>query len=954
MKSFFENMQNKTVFTFETVCFATLLFFSPSDNPLRAQEQSLPAIHISASAHSQTAPASTSPSLTTPVQTHSVSGVQTVDPASQANTATAAQSASAPSTPVSEQTVYEIPIETASFNGITPGKTSLAELHKSFGKPSGVQKDGAGKGIDVEEYQIEGFKKVAFHVINQTVYGVIAELAQTANARKLADDLGMAHIQSVFMVDENGTIKGEIFPEIGVALAYDPSQTLGNVNQLEQGSENIPMNVLQIIFQTVSADPFLLRAETWVDEDPQRAYGDIRQALKLEPQNQKALAYLKVLEEAVPELKNGGAPVSANAGKPQSESSNQNQKPAADSQVAAKTASDNTSRVSSTSPKNQSKENSPIANSSQSANQSQTASPKNSSLTQLNPPELDSLESDEGLTLKINQEEEPLPNIPQNTQSATQIPHADSGQNVDSDQNANSNSNANSSQTADLTLSAPPLPDDAQGSTANAPGSTLPTIPNAALDATLENPSLPDSLENAETQTERPLPEDPVSTELPEGSLRVDATQPQSALDMPNELVDEFDSLNSDSANTTPEIDSTLSFEDELFEKVEFLAKNQNQEQALELLLEIRKKFLDNPFVAFRANLVEGDILSLNKKNNLEQAFFCHRRAAEQGEKLLEAGKVVRGKMVPLTNAERVSVQELLLNALLGIAGDVAAGPWDLKVQNTQKWLTKAQLLMEEIFKTQEVQRPKEAHRLRYETLFRSLTILCSLQGEITDCLNEFLTENLTVLKQAESSQEYVEICMNSSLILDDASQICVSRNETAIAQKCLNRAIAMMVQIEKNKKELNINETFLFSQLYYHKGMIFSRMASQESPQETMASEEQNRKSKALHREAVVWYDKSIPYLTEVIKKKEWKDLLQLGTIVNGMSVSYTETGNTKKAYVLLKTAIFCIEQHVESHPNDKKQLMTPYQNMLQLLEFLGKTEEMNEIRQKMKGVSF
>ncbi len=935
MKKFFENMQNQTALFFKTTCFATFLLFSLSGN-MKAQEQSLPAIHISTDAQSQT-------------ESNSVSGSRNADSTPQNNSAPQAdsmnqtQGTSEPQT-VSEQTVYDIPVETASFNGITPGKTSLAELHKSFGEPVGIQKDGAGKGIDIEEYQMEGFKGVAFHIINNTVYGVIAELSQTINARKLADDLGMAHIQSVFMIDENGTIKGEIFPEIGVALAYDPSQKLGNVNQLEQGSENIPMDVLQIIFQTVSADPFLLRAETWVDADPKRAHGDIRQALKLEPQNQKALAYLKVLEEAVPELKNGGTPVSSNAKNNLSGSIDQK---SPNSQTATEETPADTESGSPSESKPEEKIH--AAAPAQTANQTKTNSSNNSSLTQLDPPDLDLLENN---SEEISTNLEPI-------HSPEKSKQPDSS-NISAPQiSSNSKTELKMETVQDEEL----LPDIPQKSSeseissshsdqgADATDAGLPPI----SDAIPEELPLPNSLEsNAFTPPTEELSET-ISTDLQEGSLRGIPTRRNASLEIPNELLGEFDSINSNSQAETTEINTELSFEDELFEKVEYLAKNQRSEQALELLAEIRKKYLDNPFVSFRANLVEGDILILDKKNNLEQAFFCHRRAAEQGEKLLEVGKVIRGRMYPLTDSEKLTVQELLLNAQLGIAGDVAAGLWDLKVQNTRKWLTKAQLLMDEIFKTQESKRPKEARQLRYETLFRTLTILCSLgkDAQFADYVKAFLAENLIVLKQTESSQEYIDVCMNSSLILDDVSQICILRNEMDTAQKCLNRAIAMMEQIKKSKKELSINETFLLSQLYYHKGMIFSLMASNENELGKTSPAEQNRKKETLHQEAVVWYDKSIPYLTDVIKKKEWKDPLQLGKIVNGMSVSYTETGNTKKAYVLLKTAIFCIEQHVDTHPNDRNQLRTPYQNMLQLLEFMGRTEEMNEFRQKLKGIS-
>ncbi|MDO4628022.1 MAG: hypothetical protein Q4C70_02435, partial [Planctomycetia bacterium] len=254
-----------------------------------AQEKELPAIHL--------------PSTTENSQ--NIKNTQVALSGSQGKGQIKAQGESHGSA-TSESTLppyYAVPVETASFNGIVPGQTQVAQLRKDFGNPANTQINGAGKGIDVEEYKIEGFKAVAFHVMNKTVMAVIAELEESVNARDLATGLGMSHIQSVFITDEKGTIKGEIYPEIGVAFAYDPNKPLGNVADMAKNPTGVPMNALQILFQPVGPEPFLLRAETWVDIDPKRSYRDILQALKMDPKNEQALTYQKILTEAVPELK---------------------------------------------------------------------------------------------------------------------------------------------------------------------------------------------------------------------------------------------------------------------------------------------------------------------------------------------------------------------------------------------------------------------------------------------------------------------------------------------------------------------------------------------------------------------------------------------------------------------------------------------------------------------------
>ena len=74
----------------------------------------------------------------------------------------------------------------------------------------------------------------------------------------------------------------------------------------------------------------------------------------------------------------------------------------------------------------------------------------------------------------------------------------------------------------------------------------------------------------------------------------------------------------------------------------------------------------------------------------------------------------------------------------------------------------------------------------------------------------------------------------------------------------------------------------------------------------------------------------------------------------MNGMSVSYAKLGNPQKAVILLKTGIFCIEQHVESNPRDAAQLQVPYKNIIRILKFLNQNDEAQVYQRKMEGLSF
>ncbi|MDO4630296.1 MAG: hypothetical protein Q4C70_14045 [Planctomycetia bacterium] len=446
------------------------------------------------------------------------------------------------------------------------------------------------------------------------------------------------------------------------------------------------------------------------------------------------------------------------------------------------------------------------------------------------------------------------------------------------------------------------------------------------------------------------------------GSLRLLPSEEaeKTALELPTELEAELDTLEEmPETEKEPEPrELELSFENELFENVEYLARNDRIPQALELLDEMRKKFLDNPFVSFRVNIVEGDILMILPEPDVQQAFRSHRRAAEQGEKLLDGGKVVRGRRYPLTTSEKQAVQELLLDAWLGVASDLASGDWDQKVNNCQKWLQKAKKQIDLLVPPTKKETTREMVALRYRTAYRTLSIALLLGEEvdITDDASRLISAGQEQLRVAESPQHYFDVCLETALLLDDAGTVSILRSEDVAAQRYLTRAIALMERVkegyEKKNKKLNTKERFLLSQLYYHMGQVLAWRANRLMAESPENIETVNQKRLKLHEQAIVWYGKSTPLLMEVIRTKEWKDLLQLSRIMNGMSVSYMEMSDTKRALVLLKTGIFCLEQHVADHPEDKYQLVVPYRNIIRVLAYQGEREEQEKYQKKLDSL--
>ncbi len=836
--------------------------------PIFAEEKQLPAIHFSST---------------------DIENVEEAQPKSEAQPESESQT----------QEPYEQPVETVAFNGITPSKTTVKELHEMLGEPAKVQKDGMGKGIDVEEYKIDGFKGVNFHIMGGKVFGVIAEFPESVNARKLAADLGMEHIQSVFLTNEKGVIQGEIFPEIGVAYAYDPSQKLGTIEEMQKDPKSVPMNVIQLVFQPVGPEPFLLRAETWVDIDQKRAYKDVLQALKLDPKNKQALAYKKVLEDAVPTLKDE---VKLKADEPKKDGAEKDESmletltpPPLESLAEDADESNGKDATASKDSKPDDleledakpEESKPEKSKSEGAKTEDSESvdlelEDPSEIHELNPPDVDSLTGEAGK--KGAQTDEKSENM-----EAKELPQSLDLEEIKDDSKKE-------------TTEAPKVGSNAKPSTESAGGNDLPG--------------------SAEEKEE------------------------DSTLDFPNEISENLEKLNKIDAEK-PRLSSkdqpVLSFEDELFQKVENLAQTGKFQESQDLLMEIRKRFVENPFVSFRANLVEGDIWMILPTPDAEEAFNCHRIAAEQGEKLLE-GKVYQGRKYPLTKEEKRRVKLFLLDVWLGAATDLVLSSSEEK-KDCVKWIEKVTEAMKGLLPEEVDNFSWEDTNLCYKTSYRTLSILLKLGDEqkIAEEVKRHLAITMKMLTLAKNSTEYFNICQKTSLLLDDASTIMILKGYYETAKEYLDQSIKFMEQVKSHRKKIMVQEEFLLAQLYYHRGQVIVLEAKKLSEDEKIQA----------HEEALEWYEKALPVLLEVVKTREWKDLLQLGKIMNGMSVSYAKLGNSQKALILLKTCIFCLEQYVENNPDDAIQLQVPYKNTIRILNYLDQKEEAEEIQRKMDDLN-
>lgn len=164
----------------------------------------------------------------------------------------------------------EVKIETASFKAITPGKSTLAEVQAAWGNPAQMAVQG---NRPVHLYRVEPFDRIEVTFAENKVASIVIRLQQAVPATPLAEQLKLSAIRPVLVSNELGEILGQSYPERGVLFAFEPAGQPGKAT----------MRVVDVILEPVSAEAFVLRAETYLDSALTASADDLKHATELQP-----------------------------------------------------------------------------------------------------------------------------------------------------------------------------------------------------------------------------------------------------------------------------------------------------------------------------------------------------------------------------------------------------------------------------------------------------------------------------------------------------------------------------------------------------------------------------------------------------------------------------------------------------------------------------------------------
>jgi tetratricopeptide (TPR) repeat protein len=162
-------------------------------------------------------------------------------------------------------------IEVTSFHGITPGVSTRDNVEKTWGKPRESRRLDVGL---VQLYSVAPFPRVevAYSADNK-VASLVIRFERGFPSAQVADQLELSQVQPVLISNELGEILGQSYPERGVLFSFEPAADPGKALK----------KVTHIVLEPISAEPFVLRAETNIDIRPEFSLHDAEEAIKLQP-----------------------------------------------------------------------------------------------------------------------------------------------------------------------------------------------------------------------------------------------------------------------------------------------------------------------------------------------------------------------------------------------------------------------------------------------------------------------------------------------------------------------------------------------------------------------------------------------------------------------------------------------------------------------------------------------
>jgi tetratricopeptide (TPR) repeat protein len=317
--------------------------------------------------------------------------------------------------------------------------------------------------------------------------------------------------------------------------------------------------------------------------------------------------------------------------------------------------------------------------------------------------------------------------------------------------------------------------------------------------------------------------------------------------------------------------------------------------------------------VKARALCLLGDVTASGPKPDYKKALALHTQALQIAD--------------PLTSdahpAIRVAAKEVLIDAHLGAAHDIAWGEWKEKNKAVVRWLERALAVANDLVTTEGASQEQVFH-----VYVRAMAAYVGVHGgiDLEPTVTAAIATGDELISTTSDPVKKAQFQWDLGMALYDGVQISQMRGEYDVALKYGRQASEYLAKA--NEAKHTPSSAFLLGRLYFRLGTIHA-----------MGNHD--------HRAAVAWFDKAIPLLERPSLEDLAADLGRHGETFVSMGVSYWEADQKEKAVALTEKGIRWMEQAVAQGTLDRPALAVPYNNLASMQRKLGSTDKADRLQE-------
>ncbi len=321
------------------------------------------------------------------------------------------------------------------------------------------------------------------------------------------------------------------------------------------------------------------------------------------------------------------------------------------------------------------------------------------------------------------------------------------------------------------------------------------------------------------------------------------------------------------------------------------------------------------PEVEAAGECLIGDLMAAGPDRDYAGAMVHHQAAIKRA--------------APLAADERFAVRraakQVLIDAHLGVAGDVAWGRWAKKDEVVPMWLDRAESLVEEF-----IARDGGHDDLRLLLARKGMWILSGSDGgvDVSRAAQAATEEGKKLLAASDDALYQERLSWEMGQILLDAATIEQTRGKHDAAQKLVENAITLL---EKGgaRRDTTPDHEYLLARGRFLIGSIHAVRHGD-------------------HLEAVAWYEKATPGLIRFSTRTPTLATARHGDMLVSMGVSYWQTGERERGLELTQQGTYLLEQAVSADILAEPALAIPYGNLASMNKYLGNEQVAKELAGK------